>query len=95
VQRRGQFHNAEPGAEMAAGDGNRIDGFLAEFVGDLPDLIDLELTQVVRGADRVEKRRFTEIGHSDIPILHVGKNVPNRDGLRGIGAAKTQTPDAT
>ena len=95
VQRRGQLDDAEAGAEMAAGDGDRVDGFLTQLVGHLPDLVDLEPAQVVRGADGVEKRRFTEIGHSDIPILHVGMKGPTGDGLRGIGAAKTQTPDAT
>ena len=95
MQRRGQLDDAEAGAEMAAGDGDRVDGFLTQLVGDLPDLLDLELAQIVRGADGVEKRRFTEIGHSDIPILHVGINGPTGDGLRGFGAAKTQTPDAT
>ena len=55
-----QFDDAEAGAEMAAGDRDGIDGFLTQLVGDLPDLFDLELAQVVRGADGVEKRRFTE-----------------------------------
>ena len=45
-------------------------------IGDLPDLLHLELAQVVRGSDRVEKRRLTEYGHGDIPILHVGKSRP-------------------
>ena len=49
----------------------------ADFlVGDLPDLFHLEPAQIVGGADLVEKRRFTEFGHSDIPILHVGKSRP-------------------
>ena len=91
----GQFDDAEAGAEMSAGDRNGIDGFLTQLVGNLPDLLDLEPAQIVRGADGIEKRRFTEIGHSDIPILHVGTNGPTGDGLRNIGAAKTQTPDAT
>ena len=76
MDRRGQFDDAEAGAEMSAGDRDGIDGFLAQFVGDLPHLLDLEPAQIVRGADRVEKRRLTECGHSDIPILHVGTNRP-------------------
>ena len=61
VQRGGQFDDAEARAEMAAGDRNGIDGLLAQLVGDLPKLLDLELAQVVRGVDRVEKRRFTDM----------------------------------
>ena len=76
MQRRGQFDDAEAGAEMAAGDRNGVDGFLAQLVGDLPDLLHLEPAQIVRGSDRVEKRRFTEYGHGDIPILHVGTSRP-------------------
>ena len=76
MDRRGQFDDAEAGAEMAAGDRDRIDGFLAQLVGDLPHLLDLELAQIVRGADGVEKRRLTKCGHSDIPILQVGTRRP-------------------
>ena len=76
MDRGGQFDDAEAGAEMAAGHRNGVDGFLAQLVGDLPHLLDLELAQIVRGADRVEKRRFTKCGHSDIPILQVGTNRP-------------------
>ena len=36
-----QFDDAEAGAEMAAGDGDGVDGFHPQFVGDLPDLLDL------------------------------------------------------
>ena len=76
MDRRGQFDHAEAGAEMSAGDRDRVDGFLAQFVGDLPHLLHLEPAQIIRGADGVEKRRFTECGHSDIPILQVGTNRP-------------------
>ena len=72
----GQFDDAEAGAEMSARHRNRVDGLLAQFVGDLPDLFHLEPAQIVGGADRVEKRRFTECGHGDIPILHVGTKRP-------------------
>jgi len=58
---RGQFDDAEAGAEMPAGDGNRVDGLLPQFIGDLPDLVNPELAQIVGGPDRVEKRRFTKI----------------------------------
>jgi hypothetical protein len=76
VQRGRQFDDTETGAEMSAGDRNGIDGFLTQLVSDLPDLFHLEPAQIVRGVDGVEKRRFTECGHSDIPILQVGNNGP-------------------
>ena len=76
MDRRGQLDDAEAGAEMSAGDRDGIDGFLAQFVGHLPHLLHLEKAQIVRGADGVEKRRFTECGHSDIPILQVGTVSP-------------------
>ena len=42
VQRHRELDDAEPGAEMAAGDRDGIDGFTAQFVGDLPQLVGLE-----------------------------------------------------
>ena len=84
VQRRGQFDDAKAGAEMAAGDRHRIDGFLAQFVGDLPDLFHLEPAQIFRRADGIEKRRFAKFGHSDIPILHVGTGVRRKMGCTVI-----------
>ncbi len=60
VQRRGQFDDAEAGAEMPARDRDGIDGLLAQFIGDLPDLVHFEPAQIIGGADCVEKRRFTE-----------------------------------
>jgi len=61
---------------MSARDRDGVDGFLPQLIGDLPDLVHLEPAQIVGGADGVEKRRFTEYGHGDIPILHVGTNGP-------------------
>ena len=43
VDRGGEFHDAEAGAEVAAGHRNGVDGFLAEFVRNLAYLLDLEL----------------------------------------------------
>src|SRR5204862_7658983 len=65
----GQFDHAEAGAEMAARDGDRVDRLLTQLVGDLAHLLDLELAEVVGRSDRVEKRRLTECGHSDIPVF--------------------------
>ena len=86
VEGSGQFDHAEASAEMSTGYRNRIDGFLTQFVGNLPDLLYLELPQIVRGSDRVEKRRFAICGHSVIPIL-------SKSGLTArqeMGCAKTK-----
>ena len=95
MQGGGQFDDAEAGAEMAAGDRDRIDGFLTQLVGDLPDLFHLEPAQIVRGADGVEKRRFTEFGHGDIPILHVGTTARREMGCADSAQREPKTPDAT
>ena len=92
VDRGGEFHDAEAGAEMATGHRHGVDGFLAEFVRDLAHLLDLELAKIVGCADGIEKRRFTKCGHSDIPILHVRASGPTRDGKRVNRAVKIQTP---
>ena len=92
MDRGGQFHDAEAGAEVAAGHRHGVDGFLAEFVRDLMHLLDLELAKIVGCADGIEKRRFTKCGHSDIPILHVRASGPTRDGKRVNRAVKIQTP---
>ena len=42
MQGDGQLDHAQTGAQMSARDRNRIDGFLPQFVGNLPDLLDLE-----------------------------------------------------
>jgi hypothetical protein len=42
MQRDGELDDAEPGAEMAAGDRDRVDGLVAQFVGDLPQLAGFE-----------------------------------------------------
>jgi hypothetical protein len=65
---------------------NRIDGFLAQFVRNLPDLLHLELPQIVRGSDCVEKRRFTVCGHCVIPILSKSGSTARQE----MGCAKTK-----
>jgi hypothetical protein len=42
MQRDGELDDAEPGAEMAAGDRDRVDGFAAQVVGKLPQLVGLK-----------------------------------------------------
>ena len=90
----GQFDHAEAGAEMAAGHRDGIDGFLAQFVGDLPNLLDLEPAQVFRRADGVKKRRFTKCGHGDIPIFAGRGEPPDARWGRSGCAVKSQTPEA-
>ena len=51
VQRHGQLDDAEPGAEMAAGDRDRIDQLGAQLVGDLA-----QIRLRAAGADRPEHR---------------------------------------
>ena len=92
MDRGGQFDDAEAGAEMAAGHRHGVDGFQAEFVGDLTHLLDLELAEVIGRANGIEKRRFAKCGHCDIPILHVRASGPTRDGKRGNRAVKIQIP---
>ena len=76
MQGRGQFDDAEAGAEMSARYRDGIDGFLTQFIGDLPDLFQLEPAQIVGSVNCVEKRGFAKYGHGDIPILQVGTNCP-------------------
>jgi hypothetical protein len=90
-----QLHDPETGAEMPAGDRHRVDGLLAQLVGDLPKLLHFEPSQIVWRSDLVEKRRFTECGHSDIPILHVGLKVRRERGVAHISPAKDEAPGVT
>ncbi len=42
MQRHRELDDAKPGAEMAAGDRDRVDGFTPQFVGKLPQLVGFE-----------------------------------------------------
>jgi hypothetical protein len=55
MQGHGQFDDAQPGAKMAAGHGDRIDRLSAQLVGDLPQLTGLETPEVFGGLDLVEQ----------------------------------------
>src|SRR5262245_14377015 len=57
VERDGEFYDAETCAEMAAGDGDRVDGFGAQLGGKLFQLIAREIARVGGRIDFVEKRR--------------------------------------
>jgi hypothetical protein len=55
MERDRQLDDPEASPEMAAGDGNRPNGFLAQLLRNLPELVFGELTKVVRGLDGVEE----------------------------------------
>ncbi len=57
VQRHGQLDDAEAGAEMTAGDRNRIDQLGAQLVGELPQIFLRQFAQVGWNIDLVEQRR--------------------------------------
>ena len=57
VQRDGQLDDAEAGAEMAAGDRDRVDRLLPQLVGELLQLVVLKRAQIRRRLDTIEQRR--------------------------------------
>ena len=65
VQRDGQFDDAEPGAEMAAGHRDRRDRLLAQLVGELAQLVLGEPAQIFRHMNLVEQRGLR--GHRHEP----------------------------
>jgi hypothetical protein len=52
----GQLDHAEACAEMATCHRNSVDGFLAQFISQLPELLAREVARVCRCLDDVEKR---------------------------------------
>ena len=52
----GEFDHAERGAEMAAGDRNGVDGFGAQFIGELLELLGREIPHIGRDVDPVQER---------------------------------------
>jgi hypothetical protein len=59
MQRDGQLDHAEAGAEMAAGDRHGVDRLLAQFVGELAQLISSRRRGL--GVDLIEQRRFRRL----------------------------------
>ncbi len=55
MERDGELDHAEPGAEMAAGDRDRVDGLLPQFVRQLPQLLAIEAPEVGRHVDLIEQ----------------------------------------
>src|SRR3954467_14201967 len=60
VERDGKLDDAEPCAEMAAGDRDDVDELAPQLVGELRQLALLQATEVARHVDRVEQR---SLGH--------------------------------
>ena len=73
VERDGQFDDAQPGAEMAAGDRNRVDCLGAQLARQLRQLAFAELPKVGRRVDAIEKRGGGTAGHT-ISLLTVLAN---------------------
>ncbi|MGA3308517.1 MAG: hypothetical protein ABSD08_07880 [Xanthobacteraceae bacterium] len=67
VQRHGQLDHAEPGAEMAAGDRNGVDGLLPQLIGKLAQLAFFEPPEVAWRVDKVEQRSLGRNGHANAP----------------------------
>jgi len=55
MQRDGQFHDAEAGAEMSSGDRHGVDRFSTQLVGHLPELPLAHTAQVGGRIDGVEQ----------------------------------------
>ena len=79
-----QFDDAEPGAEMAASDGDRIDRLPAQLVGHLPQLTGLEAPEVLGSLDLVEQWGLRRNRHATL-LLQTNEFLRPRfgRGLRG------------
>src|SRR6202008_4584302 len=66
VQRHGELDHAEPGAEMAAGDGNRVDHLLPQLVGDLAQSALIQTAQIGGNLDLVQQRRLALRCHRNL-----------------------------
>ena len=66
MQRDGQFHHAEPGAEMAAGLSDRVDGLVAQLVGQLLELLRRQVLQIARYVDAIEQGGLGSLGQKQL-----------------------------
>src|ERR1700676_4497000 len=90
VQRDGQLDDAEPGAEMAAGDGDRVDRLAPQFVCDLPQLTRFEASEVLGGLNLVEQWGLGRNRHATLLISD--QCVVSAEGrLLGLGGPKDGT----
>ena len=88
VQRDGEFDHAKPGAEMAAGLGDRVDGFLPQFVGKLGKLLRRQVFHVARYQDAIEQGGLGVLGQNVTP--QQGRGLP--DGLHQLCIAAAIRP---
>jgi len=58
MERDSQLDDAEASAKMAARNRHRVNGLMAEFIRDLPEIRGLQFTKILRRPDRVEKGSF-------------------------------------
>ncbi len=103
MQGDGQLDDAKPRAKMAPGHGDRVYGFLTQFVGEAPEVRLGEFAQFIRRRDPVEQRKIlligqlhsqkgrrkTRNGRDDSPGPHV---VRRRKYTRKASAAKRRSP---
>ena len=82
VQGDRELDDAEPGAEMAAGDRDRIDRLGAQLVRDLPKLALFEPAQVIGGVDLIQEGRLGRYGHQQSPRQTIDKDGTSRLGWR-------------
>lgn len=68
VQGDGQLDHAQAGAEMAAGDGDRIDGLGPQLVRQLAQLGNVEVPRVGGEMDLVEERSVWHAGGSYLSL---------------------------
>ncbi len=79
VERDGQFDDAEPRTQMAAGDRNDIDGFLAQFIGQLAQIGAGKAPQRGRFPHLVQKRRWQSHTQTPTqPLLRPAASAPSR-----------------
>jgi hypothetical protein len=69
MDRDGELHHAEPGAEVAAGDGTAGNHLLAKLVGELRQLLRPEAAQLQRRRHRVQQGRVRAFGHRKRPVI--------------------------
>jgi hypothetical protein len=82
VQRHGELDHAEAGAEMAASDRHGRDRLLAQFIGELAQLVGLQPTDVGRDVDGIEKRRGA--GHDCIILPRASLSAPCDNEFRRL-----------
>ena len=63
MQRHRQLDDPESGAEVTARDRDRVDGFLAQLVGELAELAALQPAHVSRRLNEVKERGLGGLGH--------------------------------